>query len=102
VVQTPVADGGPAHLALPVYSSGQTVWQIDPSRSLLGNDDFIFCAGGGILSHPGGAAAGVIALRQAADAARDGIDIQDHAKKHPELQAAVDTFPQSKVAWKHS
>jgi ribulose-bisphosphate carboxylase large chain len=55
-----------AHLAMPVYSSGQTVWQIDPARTLLGNDDFIYCAGGGILSHPSGTAAGVIALRQAA------------------------------------
>ena len=99
-VQTPVAEGGPAHLAMPVYSSGQTVWQIDPARSLLGNDDFIFCAGGGILSHPSGAAAGVIALRQAADAARNGIDIRDYAKAHPELRGAVDTFPETRVALK--
>ncbi|MDP5366937.1 MAG: ribulose-bisphosphate carboxylase large subunit family protein [Paracoccaceae bacterium] len=99
-VQTPLADGGPAHLAMPVYSSGQTVWQIDPARSLLGNDDFIFCAGGGILSHPHGAAAGVIALRQAADAARKGIEISKYAAEHPELQAAVDTFPKSIVALK--
>jgi len=101
-VQTPVTEGGPAHLAMPVYSSGQTVWQIDPARTLLGNDDFIYCAGGGILSHPNGAAAGVIALRQAADAARNGIGIQDYAKEHPELQAAVDTFPETRVALKGS
>lgn len=99
-VQTSVAEGGPEHLAMPVYSSGQTVWQIAPARSLLGNDDFIFCAGGGILSHPGGAAAGVIALRQAADAARNGIDISDYAKAHPELRRAVDTFPEKRVALK--
>lgn len=86
---------------MPVYSSGQTVWQIDPARSLLGNDDFIFCAGGGILSHPGGAGAGVIALRQAAEAARKGVDINDFARQHPELQAAVDTFSQPKVELKH-
>ena len=99
-VQTSVAEGGPEHLAMPVYSSGQTVWQIAPARSLLGNDDFIFCAGGGILSHPSGAAAGVIALRQAADAARNGIDISDYAKAHPELRRAVDTFPEKRVALK--
>lgn len=96
-VQTAVADCGPAHLAMPVYSSGQTIWQIDPARSLLGNDDFIFCAGGGILSHPSGAAAGVIALRQAAEAARSGTDIKQYAKEHPELQAAVETFQRSRI-----
>lgn len=96
-VQTPVAEGGPAHLAMPVYSSGQTVWQVDPARTLLGNDDFIFCAGGGILSHPNGAAAGVIALRQAADAVRNGLEIKDYAKTHPELQEAIDTFPEKRI-----
>ena len=101
-VQKPVTEGGPAHLAMPVYSSGQTVWQIDPARTLLGNDDFIYCAGGGILSHPSGTAAGVIALRQAADAARNGISIQDYAKGQPELQAAIDTFPETRVAFKGS
>lgn len=97
-VQQPVSNAGPAHLAMPVYSSAQTVWQIDPARSLLGNDDFIFCAGGGILSHPEGAGAGVIALRQAADAARQGVDIKEFAAQHSELQAAVDAFPQPKIA----
>ena len=96
-VQQPVCDTGPAHLAMPVYSSAQTVWQIDPARSLLGNDDFIFCAGGGILSHPQGAGAGVIALRQAADAARQGIDIKEYATQHPELRAAVEVFGQPTI-----
>jgi ribulose-bisphosphate carboxylase large chain len=59
-VQQPVCDGGPEHLAMPVYSSGQTVWQIAPTRGLLGNDDFIFCAGGGIMRHLRRAGAGVI------------------------------------------
>jgi ribulose-bisphosphate carboxylase large chain len=96
-VQCPVCETGPEHVAMPVYSSGQTVWQINPARSLLGNDDFIFCAGGGILGHPNGAAAGVIALRQAADAARDGIDIKLHARQHSELQTAIETMPQPKI-----
>ena len=96
-VQHPVCSNGPAHVAMPVYSSGQTIWQIDPARSLLGNDDFIFCAGGGIMSHPDGAAAGVVALRQAADAARNGINIQKYASQHSELQAALTTFTQPKI-----
>ncbi len=97
-VQEPVCDDAPAHLAMPVFSSGQTIWQIAPSRSLLGNDDFIFCAGGGIMSHPQGAGAGVVALRQAADAAREGVTIQDYALRHSELQAALETFAKPVIA----
>jgi ribulose-bisphosphate carboxylase large chain len=97
-VQTPLCDAGPAHLAMPVYSSGQTIWQIGPARGLLGNDDFIFCAGGGIMSHPAGAGAGVIALRQAAEAACNGIDIQDFADQHSELKAALDTFKRPDIS----
>lgn len=91
-VQAPVAAAGPAHLAMPVFSSGQTIWQVGPSRALLGNDDFIFCAGGGILSHPDGAGAGVRALRQAATAARDGIDLEQMAQGNPELARAMQAF----------
>ncbi|MBS9718087.1 ribulose-bisphosphate carboxylase large subunit family protein [Pseudohalocynthiibacter aestuariivivens] len=92
-VQTPVFyDRGPAHLAMPVFSSAQTIWQIQPARTLLGNDDFIFCAGGGIMSHPGGPGDGVIALRQAADAARAGISIEKYSRQHPQLRAALDVF----------
>ncbi|WP_118134483.1 ribulose-bisphosphate carboxylase large subunit family protein [Oceanicella sp. SM1341] len=92
-LQAPACDGaGPAHAAMPVFSSGQTVWQVDPSRRLLGSDDFIFCAGGGIMSHPGGPAAGVVALRQAAEAARDGVPIGTRAAEAPELRDALGAF----------
>ena len=102
-VQEPIFNnGGPAYSAMPVYSSAQTIWQIAPARALLGNDDFLFCAGGGIMSHPEGPGAGVVALRQAADAARNGVDIKEYAREHPELQAAVDTFPETRVALKGS
>lgn len=97
-LQQPVCDGdGPAHLAMPVYSSGQTIWQIDPARRLLGKDDFIFCAGGGIMSHPGGIAAGVIALRQAAEAASKGNAIETHAELAPELKTALAAFKKPQI-----
>ncbi|WP_269499895.1 ribulose-bisphosphate carboxylase large subunit family protein [Castellaniella sp. S9] len=97
-VQQPVcAEGGPPHLAMPVYSSGQTAWQLGPARDILGNDDFIFCAGGGIISHPDGAGGGVRALRQAAAAARDGVPVQEAAKDAPELAAALRTFAQPDI-----
>ena len=97
-VQKPVFDnGGPPHLAMPVFSSAQTIWQIEPARALLGNDDFIFCAGGGIMSHPAGPGAGVIALRQAADAAREGIPIEQYAATAPELKTALEIFKKPRI-----
>lgn len=97
-VQLPACEGdGPAHLAMPVYSSGQTIWQVDPARRLLGNDDFIYCAGGGIMSHPSGIEAGVVALKQAADAARQGIDIDQYAATAPELKSALDAFKKPQI-----
>jgi ribulose-bisphosphate carboxylase large chain len=89
-VQAPIP--GTARPALPVFSSGQTVWQMGPSAAFLGNQDFLFCAGGGIVSHPDGPGAGVTALRQAAEAARAGIAVEDYAKTHPHLATALETF----------
>lgn len=89
-VQAPLA--GTELCALPVFSSGQTVWQVDPTAAQLGNQDFLICAGGGIMSHPMGIAAGVVAFRQAAEAARAGVSPQQHAKSSPELAAALSAF----------
>ena len=91
-VQSPLP--GQGYVALPVFSSGQTVWQIGPTVQALGNGDFLFCAGGGIMSHPSGPGAGIVALRQAAEAARDGIDVRAHARGHRELAEALDRFKQ--------
>ncbi len=97
-LQRPVCAGaGPAHLAMPVYSSGQTAWQIGPAREVLGNDNFIFCAGGGIMSHPDGPSAGVLALRQAARAARDGIPVEKAASDAPELATALQFFKRPEI-----
>ncbi|WP_018687411.1 ribulose-bisphosphate carboxylase large subunit family protein [Ahrensia kielensis] len=98
-VQQPISNnGGPEHLAMPVYSSGQTIWQLDPAREILGNDDFIYCVGGGIMSHPGGAADGVTSLRDAAEAARLGIPLEQYAKPNTPLHAAIANFPKPKIA----
>jgi len=90
-VQAPLSEARP-HVALPVFSSGQTAWQVGPSMELLGNDDFLFCAGGGIMIHPDGPAAGITSLRQAAAAQKAGERVEDYAKDHPELAAALATF----------
>ncbi|MCB1833736.1 MAG: ribulose 1,5-bisphosphate carboxylase, partial [Geminicoccaceae bacterium] len=54
---------------MPVFSSGQTPAQALPTWQALGTADLIFAAGGGIMAHPAGPAAGVRALREAWDAA---------------------------------
>lgn len=93
-VQRPISsNGGPDHVAMPVYSSGQTIWQIAPSHKVLGNDDFILCAGGGIMGHPDGAAHGVLALREAAEAARLGRSLEEYAEPGTPLKKAIDSYP---------
>jgi ribulose-bisphosphate carboxylase large chain len=59
-------------IAMPVFSSGQTAAQAYPTYQALGSTDLIFAAGGGILGHPDGPAAGLAALRAAWDAAISG------------------------------
>lgn len=92
-VQQPLSQhGGPDHFAMPVYSSGQTVWQIEPSRNVLGNDDFILCAGGGIMGHPDGVAHGVLAFREAAEAARQQILVEEYAEAGSALERALASY----------
>lgn len=75
---------------MPVFSSGQTARQIPPTFAALGSADFILTAGGGIMAHPGGPAAGVRSMRQAWDAAAAGIPLEEHARRHPELGRALE------------
>ena len=77
---------------MPVFSSGQSVKQAPPTLQLLGSSDLIFCAGGGIVAHPGGISSGVRALRQAWDAAMAGIPLDVAARDSRELREALETF----------
>jgi ribulose-bisphosphate carboxylase large chain len=65
---TPLWDDAP-RLAMPVFSSGQTPDQAADTWQHLRSADLIYAAGGGILGHHDGPAAGVAALRDAWDAA---------------------------------
>ncbi len=49
-------------------------------------------AGGGIMAHPMGAAAGVMALQQAWKAAVDGMSIEEAAALYPEFAKSVEKF----------
>ena len=77
---------------MPVFSSGQTVFQAPGTFRALGATDLIFAAGGGILAHPGGPGAGVLALRESWEAAVSGIDLATHARTHPALAGAMARF----------
>lgn len=79
--------------ALPVVCSGQWGGQAVETYKRTGNTlDLMYLAGGGIHGHPMGATSGVAAIRQAWEAARDGISLEDKAKRHPELFAALEKW----------
>jgi 2,3-diketo-5-methylthiopentyl-1-phosphate enolase len=60
--------------------------------------DHAFGAGGAIHGHPMGPAAGARAIRQAMDAAVVGQALTDAAASHPELAAALETWPAEPAA----
>jgi len=77
---------------MPVFSSGQSAKQPPATFAALGSTDLIYAAGGGIMAHPQGPAAGVRSLQQAWEAAVLDIDLSTYARTHPELKAALETF----------
>lgn len=77
---------------MPVFSSGQSVKQVHATYAALGSTDLIFAAGGGIMAHPKGPAAGVKALREAWDAAVSGVPLSAAARESRELETAIGAF----------
>lgn len=88
---TPLADGIDDRV-LPAFSSGQWAGTAQPTWDAIGHADLLFMAGGGILAHPGGPAAGVASIRQAWDAVAAGQPLDDAAVSRPELKQALDFF----------
>lgn len=88
---SPMFDGKPC-LAMPVFSSGQTAWQAGSTYEALGSCDLIHAAGGGIMGHPDGTAAGVESLRLAWEAAMSGRDVQEFAAGNPALARALEAY----------
>lgn len=88
---TPLADGAD-DAVMPAFSSGQSAGTVPATWQALGRDDLLFMAGGGILGHPDGAAAGVASIRQAWAAMREGRSLADAARAAPELAAALRFF----------
>ncbi len=77
---------------MPVFSSGQSAKQIPDTYRVMDSIDWLYLAGGGIMAHPQGPAAGVRALQQSWAAARDGIALADYARTHVELAGALERF----------
>ncbi|APG89016.1 ribulose bisphosphate carboxylase-like protein (plasmid) [Sinorhizobium americanum CCGM7] len=84
---------------LPVVGSGQWGGQAPETYARTdGSTDLLYLCGGGIVSHPGGAGAGVRAVRRAWEAAVAGIPLVDYAKDHPELAQSLEKFSGGKGA----
>jgi ribulose-bisphosphate carboxylase large chain len=77
---------------LPVVSSGQWGGQAFETYRRTKTVDLLYMAGGGIMAHPMGAAAGVKALQQAWKAAVDGINLEEAANQYPEFKKSVEKF----------
>ncbi len=96
-VSTPLFE--PDDCPLPVAGSGQWGGQAPETYQRTGRTiDLLYLCGGGIVSHPGGPAAGVRAVRQAWQAAVDGIPLEDYARSHPELLQSIQKFGNAKAA----
>lgn len=80
------------YTVMPVFSSGQWAGQAPDTYQALGSVDLMYLAGGGIIAHPGGPAAGVASLRQAWEAAMAGQSLDDYAQTHPELRQALERY----------
>lgn len=79
-------------LAMPVFSSGQSARQAPLTYKALGSTDLIYAAGGGIMAHPDGPAAGVASLKQAWEAAISDIPLPEFADRHAELARALEAY----------
>ncbi len=77
---------------LPVVSSGQWGGQAFETYRRTNTVDLLYMAGGGIMAHPMGAGAGVVALQQAWKAAVDGLSLEEAAKLYPEFAKSVEKF----------
>ncbi len=88
---TPLTDAADDRV-MPAFSSGQWAGTVPATWAAIGSDDLLFMAGGGILAHPDGAAAGVTSIRQAWSAARAGTALEEAARGAPELARALAFF----------
>lgn len=86
----------PGDRAMPVVCSGQWGGQAPATWARTGQtQDLLYLCGGGVVSHPGGPGAGVLAVRQAWEAAVQGIPLEVYAREHPPLAQSLARFGSS-------
>ncbi len=76
---------------LPVASGGLHPGLVPDLIELFG-EDFVIQAGGGVHGHPGGTRLGAKAMRQAVEASLKEISLEEYAKEHTELRAALEKW----------
>jgi ribulose-bisphosphate carboxylase large chain len=86
---TPMYGG---YAAMPVVSSAQWGGTAPATYAATATVDVMHLAGGGILAHPDGAAAGFASMKQGWEAAVSGIPLADYAKERSELSRAIGKF----------
>jgi ribulose-bisphosphate carboxylase large chain len=77
---------------MPVFSSGQWAGQAPEMFARLQTVDLMHLAGGGIIGHPQGTAAGVTSMREGWEAAVAGVGLDEYARRRPALAAAIARF----------
>jgi ribulose-bisphosphate carboxylase large chain len=87
---------GKSRVIMPVVSSGQWGGQAPETYRRTRTIDLLYLAGGGIMAHPDGPGGGVKALRQAWEAAVEGVPLKQAAQKWPELRHSMEKFSPAK------
>ena len=79
----------------PVTSGGLHPGLIPEIIDLLGKN-VVIQVGGGVWGHPAGGRAGAMAVRQAIDAALEGVPLDEYAKTRKELKGALEKWGYTK------
>ncbi|MGF7031790.1 ribulose-bisphosphate carboxylase large chain [Paenibacillus mucilaginosus] len=77
---------------MPVVSSGQWAGTAGITYEKTGTTDLMHLAGGGILAHPDGPAAGVESMKQGWEAAVKAVAAEEYAVTHGALRRAIERF----------
>ncbi|WP_373523663.1 ribulose-bisphosphate carboxylase large subunit family protein [Aquiflexum sp.] len=88
--QTPIWAG--SDRAMPVVSSGQWAGQAFDTYKAVGNPELMYLCGGGIMGHPDGIKAGIDSVKQAWQAAIDGLSIEEARQQYQAVDKAFKYF----------
>ena len=88
---------GSVRPSLPVPGGSDWAGTLRGVYEKLGTVDFGFVPGRGVFGHPLGPRAGARSIRQAWDAIVGGLTLEEAAREHGELRAAIDAFGQKAV-----